>query len=381
TLLTIGDGLVSQIPSLIISTAAGMVVTRASNESTLGESMTQELMLQPKALTVAAAILLVFVAVPGMPKVPFLLIAGIIAYTAYTARQGVKTRELVKVEAAQAKQAASVAPPAESEVLESILTPDMISLEVGYGLIPLVDAAQSGELLERIKSLRRQFALDMGFIVPPIHIRDNLELKPGGYSILVKGGEVAGAELMANHLLAMNADDQSANPLGGIPTVEPAFGLPAVWIPERERERAQTLGYTVVNLSTVVATHLTEILRQYAHEILTRQETQKLIDSVKKKYPKIIEGVVPEIIDLGTIQKVLQNLLRERVSIRDLLSIIESLTDHAPETRNAEVLTEFVRSSLARTITKQYMTADGRIYLMMLDQEIEQALSRATQQT
>jgi flagellar biosynthesis protein FlhA len=257
----------------------------------------------------------------------------------------------------------------------------MISLEVGYGLIPLVDQAQSGELLDRIKSLRRQFALDMGFIVPPIHIRDNLELKPGGYSILVKGSEVASSEMMTNHLLAMSAEEQTENPLGGIVTTEPAFGLPAVWIPERDRERAQAMGYTVVNLATVIATHLTEVLRQYSHELLTRQETQKLLDNVKKKYPKIIEGVIPETIDLGSIQKVLQNLLRERVSMRDMLTILETLIDHAGKTRNPEILTERVRHALARSITKQFVSTDGKMYLMMLDQEIEDVIARATQQT
>jgi flagellar biosynthesis protein FlhA len=381
SLLTIGDGLVSQIPSLIVSTSAGVVVTRAASDTTLGEMISKQFLLQPRAMGISAAILLVFAVIPGMPPAPFILFAGVLGYIAYMAKQAIQSTALIQAE--QQQQLEKKAEPAgtEAEVLESILTPDMISLEVGYGLIPLVDQAQSGELLERIKSLRRQFALDMGFIVPPIHIRDNLELKPGGYSILIKGSEVASAELMTNHMLAMSTEEQTENPLGGIVTTEPAFGLPAVWIPERDRERAQAMGYTVVNLSTVIATHMTEILRQYAHELLTRQETQKLLDSVKKKYPKVIEGVIPEILDLGPVQKVLQNLLRERVSIRDLLTILETLTDHATESKSPDYLTEFVRRALARTITKQYATSDGRIYLMMLDQEIEQIIARATQQT
>ncbi len=382
TLLTIGDGLVSQIPSLIVSTAAGMVVTRAASENTLGETVTREFLLQPRALTVAASILLVFVLVPGMPKMPFLLLAGILGYVAYSAHKSIRTTALAKVQEEQAQAAAETekAMP-EAEVLESILTPDMISLEVGYGLIPLVDQHQSGELLDRIKSLRRQFALDMGLIVPPIHIRDNLELKPGGYSVLIKGSEVAGAELMTNHLLAMSADESTENPLGGIPTTEPAFGLPAIWVPERDRERAQAMGYTVVNLATVIATHLTEVLRQYAHELLTRQETQKLLDSVKKKYPKVIEGVVPEMLSLGQIQKVLQNLLRERVSIRDMLTIIETLADRASSTKHPALLTEFARRSLSRSISKQYMASDGKLYMMMFDQEIESLIQQASQQS
>ncbi|MBN1868753.1 flagellar biosynthesis protein FlhA [Candidatus Sumerlaeota bacterium] len=383
SLLTVGDGLVSQIPSLIVSTAAGMVVTRAASESTLGETVTREFLLQPRALGVAAGILVVLSLVPGMPLFPFWLMASIIGYLAYVSRRQIRTTALAKITeekaVEKAKQAEAALP--ETEVLESILTPDMISLEVGYGLIPLVDQQQSGELLDRIKSLRRQFALDMGFIVPPIHIRDNLELKPGGYSILIKGNEVAGGELLTNHLLAMSAEDQRDNILGGIPTMEPAFGLPAVWIPERDRERAQAAGYTVVNLSTVIATHLTEVLRRHAWELLTRQEVQKLLDSVSKKYPKIIEGVVPEPLNLGLIQKVLQSLLRERVSIRDLLTVLEALTDNVAQTRSPEILTELARQALARSITRQYTSSDGKMHLMMLDQEIEDLIAQATQTT
>ena len=381
TLLTIGDGLVSQIPSLIVSTAAGMVVTRAASESTLGETVTAQFLVQPRALAVAAAVLLVFGAVPGMPYYFFILCAAVIGYVAWISRRSQQTTALAKAEAAEEKaaQAEKVAP--ETEILESILTPDMVSLEVGYGLIPLVDQAQSGELLDRIKSLRRQFALDMGFIVPPIHIRDNLELKPGGYSILSKGNEIASAELMTNHLMAMSAEEETGNPLGGILATEPAFGLPAVWIPERDRERAQAMGYTVVNLATVIATHLTEVLRRHAHELLTRQETQDLLNSVSKKYPKVIEGVVPDLLDLGKIQKVLQNLLREQVSIRDMLTIIETLADQAATTKAPEVLTERVRQALGRTITRQYVSSDGKVHLLMLDQEIEEIVAQATQHT
>ncbi len=382
TLLTIGDGLVSQIPSLVVSTAAGMVVTRAASESTLGEIVSREIQNQPRALGISAIILLIFALVPGMPVVPFVLLASILGYIAFTAHRTVRSRDLAKVqeEEAQAKAEAETVMP-EAEMLKATLTPDMISLEVGYGLIPLVDQQQSGELLDRIRSLRRQFALDMGLIVPPIHIRDNLELKPGGYSFLIKGSEVAGSELMTNHLLAMSAEDEQAaeNPLGGIPTTEPAFDLPAIWIPERDRERAQAMGYTVVNLSTVIATHLTEVLRRHAHELLTRQETQDLLDNVSKKYPKIIEGVIPDMLNLGQVQKVLQSLLRERVSIRDMLTILETLADRSATTKSPEILTEFVRQGLSRNITKQYVSSDGKIYLMMLDQQIEEIIQQATQ--
>jgi flagellar biosynthesis protein FlhA len=381
TLLTIGDGLVTQLPSLIVSTAAGMVVTRAASESTLGETVTAQFLVQPRALGVAAAILLAFAVVPGMPYYFFILCAAVIGYVAWVSGRMRQTTALAKSEAALEKAAQAEKATPETEILESILTPDMVSLEVGYGLIPLVDQAQSGELLDRIKSLRRQFALDMGFIVPPIHIRDNLELKPGGYSILIKGNEIASAELMTNHLMAMSAEEERGNPLGGILATEPAFGLPAVWISERDRERAQAMGYTVVNLATVIATHLTEVLRRHAHELLTRQETQNLLNSVSKRFPKVVEGVVPDLLDLGRVQKVLQNLLREQVSIRDMLTIIETLADHATTTKAPEALTEHVRQALARTITRQYVSSDGKIRLLMLDQEIEELVAHATQHT
>ena len=379
-LLTIGDGLVTQIPSLIVSTAAGMVVTRAASENTLGETATREFLLQPRALAVAAVILSSFIFVKGMPKIPFIFLSGIIFWTAYIARESMRSKELIKTEEAlKAAKAAKAEPSTEPDVLESLLRPELVSLDVGYGLLSLVDKQQSGDLLERITSLRRQIALDMGFIIPQINIKDNLELKPGGYQIFIKGCQVADGDLMTNHLLAMSAEEQADNPLNGIPTTEPAFGLPALWIPERDRERAQAMGYTVVNLSTVITTHLAEVLKQHAHELFTRQETQKLIDSVGKRYPKVIEGVIPDMVSLGSVQKVLQNLLRERVSIRDLVTIIETLAEHSSSTKSPEILTEYVRQALGRAITRQYMAGDGKLYVMMFDQEIEELISQATQ--
>ena len=290
SLLTIGDGLVTQIPSLIVSTAAGMVVTRAASESNLGETVTREFLLQPRALSIASAILVLFALVPGMPAFPFLLISGVIGWIAYGAQKTMNAKTQAKEQKAEAEAKAALPAPGEPQILESELAPDMVALEVGYGLINLVDKNQQGDLLERIQMLRRQFAYDMGFIIPIIRIRDNLELKPGGYSILIKGCEVARAELMTNHLLAMSPDEETENPLGGIPTHEPAFGLPALWIPDRDRERAQAMGYTVFGLSPVIVTHMTEVFKTFCHELLTRQETQKLLDSIHKKYPKAIEG-------------------------------------------------------------------------------------------
>jgi flagellar biosynthesis protein FlhA len=245
-------------------------------------------------------------------------------------------------------------------------------------LIGLVDAEQRGDLLERIRSLRRQFAREWGFVVPPIHIRDNLELRPSVYSIQIKGCEVAAGELMTGGLLAMASGDEDLNALAGAPAIEPAFKLPARWIAESERERAQSLGFTVVDLSTVVATHLAEVLKDHLHELLTRQETQNLVDALRKRFPKVVEGVVPEIVGLGLLQRVLQNLLAERVPVRDLLTIVETLTEKAPVVGDPNLLTEHVRQALARYITQRHTSEDGRIHLMSLGRQIEDLIIRNT---
>jgi flagellar biosynthesis protein FlhA len=264
--------------------------------------------------------------------------------------------------------------------VEALLPLDLLELEVGYGLIPLVNTEQSGELLERIKSIRRQFALDMGVIVPPMHIRDNLQLKPNQYSIIIKGVEVTGAELMPGHFLAMNPGDAKAE-IQGIPTQEPAFGIPALWIDEKSKEKAQIAGYTVVDLSTVIATHISEILKTHSHELLGRQEVQSLLDNLAVNHPKVVEELIPNLLSLGGVQRVLQNLLREQVSIRDLLTIVETLADCAPVTKNLDILTEYVRQKLARSITKQYVTPAGDIALMTVDNEIEELITNAVQHT
>ncbi|OPZ22862.1 MAG: Flagellar biosynthesis protein FlhA [candidate division BRC1 bacterium ADurb.BinA364] len=382
TLLTIGDGLLSQIPSLIISTSAGLIVTRAGSErSSLGEALTKQLLIQPRALLVSGFVLLFIMLVPGMPKMPFIVLGSLCIWIANRTMAASRTRLRLADEARErAAQQAQAAPKEEREALETLLPLDPIALEVGYALIALVDAEQNGELLERIKSVRRQFALEMGYVVPPIHIRDNLELQPGGYSFLIKGCEVARGVMMPNHLLAM-APEEMETRLDGIATTEPAFGLPALWIGEKDREAAQAEGMTVVDHATVIATHLTEVLRTHAAELLGRQETQGLLDTLAKKFPKMLEGVVPDILTLGQIQKVLQNLLRERVSIRDLQTILETMIDRSPATSDPDYLTEFVRQALARNITQQHLSDDGKLYVMMLDQEIEEHLARATQQT
>jgi flagellar biosynthesis protein FlhA len=375
TLLTIGDGLVSQIPALIVSTAAGIVVTQAASESHLGENMVRQLTGHPRAVAIASAVLICLGFVPGLPTFPFITLgclAGVLAYLTAESKKAItihKEEERKKDEKEKG-----------FEKVEALLPLDLLELEVGYGLIPLVNTEQSGELLERIKSIRRQFALDMGVIVPPMHIRDNLQLKPNQYSIIIKGVEVTGAELMPGHFLAMNPGDAKAE-IQGIPTQEPAFGIPALWIDEKSKEKAQIAGYTVVDLSTVIATHISEILKTHSHELLGRQEVQSLLDNLAVNHPKVVEELIPNLLSLGGVQRVLQNLLREQVSIRDLLTIVETLADCAPVTKNLDILTEYVRQKLARSITKQYVTPAGDIALMTVDNEIEELITNAVQHT
>jgi len=375
TLLTIGDGLVSQIPALVVSTAAGIVVTRAASEAHLGNEMIDQLTKHPRAIGIASAVLIFFGFVPGLPTIPFIMLgslAGGLAYTTFKSKKTVMTKR--EEEREEGEKVKSV------EQVETLLPLDLLELEVGYGLIPLVDTEQGGELLERVKSIRRQLALDMGVIVPPMHIRDNLQLKPNQYSIIIKGVEIAGGELMPGYCLAMNPGDVKAE-IEGIPTKEPAFGIPALWVGEKDKEKAQIAGYTVVDLSTVIATHISEVLKIHAYELLGRQEVQALVDNLAIERPKVIEELIPNLLSLGAIQKVLQNLLREQVSIRDLLTIVETLADYAPITKNTDILTEYVRQRLARSISKQYETPEGEIALVTLDGEIEELVSNAVQHT
>jgi flagellar biosynthesis protein FlhA len=379
TLLTVGDGLVSQIPSLVVSTAAGLVVTRAADEGNMGHSVNTQVLLQPKAMGVASGMLVVFAIMPGMPTVPFMVLAGMTGFAAWSAQQAFDKRKTAEQATITDQAREEKKKTAESD---SVLQPlDLVSLEVGYGLIGLVDQEQNGDLLDRIKSLRRQFANEWGFVVPPVHIRDNLELRPQAYNILIKGCVVAGFELKPGHLLAMAAEETDGRELGGEATQEPAFGLPAVWIPEGRREEAQALGFTVVDPSTVIATHLTEVLKNNGHELLTRQETQNLVDTLAKKYPKVVEGVVGDVLPLGLVQKVLQNLLVERVSIRDTLTIIETMSERAGAIKDPDLLTEYVRQALSRHITQPHQNDEGKLQVMMLDREVEEMIMRHTRST
>ncbi len=373
TLLTVGDGLVSQIPALIISTAAGLVVTRAASNAHLGNDMISQLTGQPRAVAIASCVLIFFGFIPGLPTLPFIMLgclAGGLAYMTFEGKKAVMLKEEEEEEAVEKGKGL--------EKVEELLPLDLLELEVGYGLIPLVDTEQGGELLERVKSIRRQFALEMGMIIPPMHIRDNLQLKPNQYSIIIKGVEVAGGELMPGYYLAMNPGDVKAE-IEGIPTKEPAFGIPALWVGEKDKEKAQIAGYTVVDLSTMIATHISEVLKAHGYELLGRQEVQSLLDNLAVNHPKVVEELVPNLLALGGVQKTLQNLLKEQVSIRDLLSIVETLADYAPITKNVDILTEYVRQRLARNITKQYETPEGDIPLMTIDAEIEELVNNAIQ--
>lgn len=375
TLLTVGDGLVTQIPALMISTAAGIVVSRAGSKSTMGREVLSQILRQPKALGIASVVLFGFGLVPGLPAVPFILlsmIAGGVAYTVTQSRKAeqkrVEEREMIEEKAGP------------QERLESIPPVDILALEVGYGLIPMVDAEQDGDLLERIRSFRLQIAKEIGIVVAPIHIQDNMKLKPGEYSILLKGNEVAGGELMMNHYLAMDPGNADGK-IGGVPTKEPTYGLPAFWIKEGARENALAKGYTVVDLSTVLITHLSDVIRRHAHELLGRQEVQQLMDNLKTSYPKVVEELIPNLLPLGAVGKVLQNLLIEQIPIRDMLTILETLADWAPMIKDADTLTEYVRQALARTITKLYQSPEGNIPVITLDQNIEKTVAQAVQHT
>lgn len=377
TVLTVGDGLVSQIPALIISTSAGIIVSRAGSETTMGKEFSRQFMLQPRAFMLGGGIIFMFGILPGLPKLSFMLLGGGLAFAGFMISRRSKAEEIIAEEEAERETAAAPPPP---ERVEALLPLDVLELEVGYGLIPLVDEEQDGELLERIRSIRRQFALEMGFIVPPMHVRDNLQLKPGEYAVLIKGIEVARSEMMIGHLLAMDPGDAKSK-IDGIDTFEPAFSLPALWIGEKKKDEAQLAGYTVVDLSTVIATHITEIIRNYADELLSRQDVQKLVETVAQTNAKVVEELVPGLLNIGSVQKVLQNLLRERVSIRDLQTILETLADHAPMVKDPELLTEFVRQKLARSIVRQHETQEGELPLITLAADIEDIMTKSITDT
>jgi flagellar biosynthesis protein FlhA len=375
TILTVGDGLVGQIPALIISTGAGIMVTRTTGDEDFGTEMKRQFSVHPRALWVVAGILLVFALIPGLPHIPFFLTAVILGSIAWKV-QKVQDNKVLSNELALAPAPQQLT----EEKYETMLAVDMLEMEVGYGLIPMVDSSQQGELLPRIKSIRRQFALDLGFIVPPVHIKDNLQLKPNEYAIILKGVKIGGGELLPGHFLAMNPGTATET-LKGIETIEPAFGLPAVWLSAEKKERAQISGYTVVDNTTVVSTHLSELIKRHGHELLGRQETQNLLDNLANEYPKLVEELVPNLLSLGVVMRVLQNMLREGVSVRDLRTILETLADWAPVVQDPDQLTEHVRAVLARSISNSY-SEDGKVLeVMTFDRDVETQIQSALHST
>jgi flagellar biosynthesis protein FlhA len=375
TLLTIGDGLVTQIPALIVSTSAGIIVSRAGAESNLGQEVISQLLLQPRAIGITAIVLFGFGIIPGLPLMPFWILAALAGGLTYIIHRATELREQ---EEQDAKVLADTSGPVEQ--LESLPILDILAIEVGYGLIPLVDADQNGELLDRIKSIRHQMAYEIGIIVPPVHIQDNMQLKPGQYSILLKGNEIGGGDLKTNYHMAMKSGPVDEE-IDGIPTKEPTYGLPAFWIKDSVKESALAKGYTIVDLATVMTTHLTEIVKRHSFEFLGRQEVQQLLDNLKESHPKVVEELIPNLLPLGGVVKVLQNLLREQVPVRDLLAILETLADWAPMTKDLDLLTEYVRQALARTISKMHLAHDGTLPVLTLDHSIESAMAAAVQPT
>jgi len=375
TLLTVGDAIIAQIPALIMSTAAGIIITRVSTATSLGKDLTEQIFFNPQLVAAVASMLIFLGLMPGLPHVAFLLLGAITAGAAYFLWQ--RKQRAAAVASQNTKGTASGEDKTEAAPTESVDTvapPDLLELHVGYGLVPFVDHAQGGELLERIRAIRKQTALDMGFVVPAVHIRDNLQLKPHEYSILLKGISVAKGELVPRHLLAINPGNARKG-LEGKPGQDPCFGLPAVWIAPAEKERAQMEGYTVVDGPAIIATHLTELIKTNGHELLGRQEAQNLLDNLAKTYPKVVDELIPTQLSLGVVVRILRNLLRERVSIRDLRTILETVADYTTVSKDPDTLTEYARQNLSRTISTQYANADGFVHVVSLDPMLDRRLT------
>ena len=375
TLLTVGDGLVTQIPALIISTAAGIIVTRSTNDENIGTQVSKQFKIHPKAIYISAAVLVFFGLIPGLPKLPFFMMGGFLAFVAYKIDQS-NDNEII----AEKAKATEVTKKGNPQNLEELLNMELVELEVGYGLVHLVDTEQNGDLLERITHMRKIFALDWGVIIPSVKIKDNLELKPGGYSVKIKGVQVAKGELMSDYFLAMDPGTVIEK-MDGVETTEPVFGLRAVWISEDQKEDAQYNGYTVVDCSTIVATHLTEILKSNLHELFGRQELVRVLDNFKETNPKLVNDLIPDIVNLGIVLRVMKNLLREGVSVRDLRTILETLSEYGSTIKDTEALTEHSRQSLFRTITEKIKSDSGDIPLFTLDRNIEESIAQNIIQT
>ena len=374
TILTIGDGLVSQIPALMISAATSFIVTRAASDSDISQDMMKQIFSNPNVLFIAAGLSVVLALF--LSPIPFLLLAIILVFVGYALtkqQKAAQKQQEVKVEESEVEEIR------KPENVVTLLQVDPIELEFGYGVIPLADVNQGGDLLDRVVMIRRQLALELGMIVPIIRLRDNIQLTPNEYQIKIKGVEVASGELILDHFLAMNpglVDEE----MEGVKTTEPAFGLPATWISESQRDKAEMLGYTVVDPPSIIATHLTEIIKKHANELTGRQEVQILIDNIRQSYPVIVDELIPKLMNVGEIQKVLANLLKEGVSIRDMVTILETLADHATVTHDPDMLTEYVRQALGRAISKKFLT-ESKSNVLTLDPKLEQLIMDSVQKT
>ena len=377
TQLTIGDGLVSQVPALIISTSAGLIVTRTATEENMGVDFGEQLTRYPRALAVASGMLALFGLVPGLPALPFWIVAALVGFMAYQSQKAQRRRKGLALAEATAKEEAELAEAAPRT--EDLLTVDPLKIELGYGLIPLADPKQGGDLLTRIQIIRQQMATKMGFVVPVIRLVDNMRLRPNEYRVRLREAIIATYELMPDYFLAMNPG-LAEEDIEGIPTTEPAFGLPAKWVSRQDRDRAERLGYTIVEPSAVLATHLTELIAVHAEELLTREDVQDLVNHLKETAPTVVEELIPNLLTLGELQKILRNLLRERISIRNLQIILEVLADFAPRTKDLEVLTEYVRHGLAREICANYADEEGKLHVVTLSPDLEAEILAAVEQ-
>jgi flagellar biosynthesis protein FlhA len=377
TQLSIGDALVAQIPALLISTATGIIVTRATSEGGLGQDITEQLFTYPRLLYIVAAAITLLGLLTPIGLLPVVPVAGLLAYAGWSMERKRKTKLVETAFQEEEQQIEEVRSP---ESVVSLLQVDPIEFEFGYGLIPLADTKQGGDLLDRVIMIRRQLALELGIVVPVIRIRDNIQLRPNEYIIKIKGNQVAKGEILLDHYLAMSPgfEDES---VVGISTVEPAFGLPALWVSEENKETAELAGYTVVDPPSVVATHLTEIIKRHAHELLGRQETRALIDNLRETMPVLVDELIPGLLSVGDVQKVLQKLLKEKISIRSLNVILEALADHAVYTKDPDVLTEYVRQALARQITLQYTEPGQPLRVITAGPGLEKAISERIEQT
>src|ERR1022692_914065 len=394
TLLSIGDGLVSQIPALITSTAAGILITRATAKNDLGRELGRQLLFYPRALTMLSAMLGVLALIPGLPTLPFLTLAvitGLLSYSIH--KHGLPEMAPTTAPAAAAGMngkageakasgagAATAAAAQATDKLESLLTLDTLQIELGYGLVAMADSRKGGDLLERVTGVRRSFAQDMGVLIPPIRLRDNLQLGTNEYRFLLKGNPIAQGQLMPNNWLAMNATN-SKTTLKGVPTVEPVFQLPATWVTDAERKAAEIAGYTVVDAPSVLVTHLSESVRRHCHEVLTRQDVQVLLDNLKHTHSAVVNELIPAQLSIGQVQRILQNLLAEGISIRNLADILEKIGDHAAYTKNPDELSEHARRVLGPQLTKPFQTENGGLRAITIDPRLEQQLTQGVRQS